>query len=440
MNSSKRGAVYGFKLQSLDLVTHTHTPYVSVSVQLVASCHQSTDAKETWLLICENRFFLCSAAGDKVNRPLADIIALHRQYGPRQISRSLSILQRTSLCRQSSCRWVLLNKQCRPVSDHRSEPWGKKHRFSGYVKPGCCHMILGPDLVFKKIIKNSIKLIWESSLDRRWTEKCSHLYAVSLENVLCDVKELQRGMELTWREFSVQHNSTLKDFISRNESRLNKLQEDACIAKVSSCVLHLSTDQLCDCSTFQRKTVNKNYSDSLQDAFEDVVTFFGESSKTMPPSVFFPVFVRFIKAYRVSKHVKFHLLIRLSVCKAPPIQGPSESEQLAVRRRIICTECFVEIRWQKRRTNRGGVRSRCYLRKWSRRSSRKKTPRWDSHLWVFPGQYCSFSLKKLRDTCESRWTPSFLITGLIRMMKPPDSRWWFLKLFNENKNHWLESS
>lgn len=295
-------------------------------------------------------------------------------------------------------------------------------------------------LFLKKIIKNSIKLIWESSLDRRWTEKCSHLYAVSLENVLCDVKELQRGMELTWREFSVQHNSTLKDFISRNESRLNKLQEDACIAKVSSCVLHLSTDQLCDCSTFQRKTVNKNYSDSLQDAFEDVVTFFGESSKTMPPSVFFPVFVRFIKAYRVSKHVKFHLLIRLSVCKAPPIQGPSESEQLAVRRRIICTECFVEIRWQKRRTNRGGVRSRCYLRKWSRRSSRKKTPRWDSHLWVFPGQYCSFSLKKLRDTCESRWTPSFLITGLIRMMKPPDSRWWFLKLFNENKNHWLESS
>uniref|UniRef100_A0A7N6AD72 Formin-like 2b n=1 Tax=Anabas testudineus TaxID=64144 RepID=A0A7N6AD72_ANATE len=92
--------------------------------------------------------------------------------------------------------------------------------------------------------------------------------AVSLENVLCDVKELQRGMELTWREFSVQHNATLKDFISRNESRLNKLQEDARIA---------------------------------QDAFEDVVKFFGESSKTMPPSVFFPIFVRFIKAYRVSQ-------------------------------------------------------------------------------------------------------------------------------------------
>uniref|UniRef100_A0A3B3BKQ5 Formin-like 2b n=1 Tax=Oryzias melastigma TaxID=30732 RepID=A0A3B3BKQ5_ORYME len=91
--------------------------------------------------------------------------------------------------------------------------------------------------------------------------------AVSLENVLCDVKELQRGMELTWREFSVSHNATLKDFISRNESRLTKLQEDARIA---------------------------------QDAFEDAVKFFGESSKTMPPSVFFPIFVRFIKAYRLA--------------------------------------------------------------------------------------------------------------------------------------------
>lgn len=59
--------------------------------------------------------------------------------------------------------------------------------------------------------------------------------------------------------------------------------------------------------------INKNYSDALQDAFEDVVTFFGESFKTMPPSVFFPVFVRFIKAYRVSKHVRLHPFIRLAV-------------------------------------------------------------------------------------------------------------------------------
>lgn len=39
---------------------------------------------------------------------------------------------------------------------------------------------------------------------------------------------------------------------------------------------------------------------SLQDAFDDVVKYFGENPKTTPPSVFFPVFVRFVKAYKVN--------------------------------------------------------------------------------------------------------------------------------------------
>lgn len=147
----------------------------------------------------------------------------------------------------------------------------------------------------------------------------------------------------------------------------------------------------------------------------------------MPPSVFFPVFVRFIKAYRVSKHVRLHLPIRLSVCQVAPIRGQWVSKQFAAWRRIICTKCFVEISWQKRRMNRGGVRSRCYLKKWSKRSSRKKTPRWDSHLWLFTVHCCSFSPKKLRDTSESRWVAlSFLITRVVRFTKPPDSRWFFL--------------
>lgn len=40
-----------------------------------------------------------------------------------------------------------------------------------------------------------------------------------------------------------------------------------------------------------------------QDAFDEVVKFFGENSKTTPPSVFFPVFVRFVKAYRVKRPI-----------------------------------------------------------------------------------------------------------------------------------------
>lgn len=39
---------------------------------------------------------------------------------------------------------------------------------------------------------------------------------------------------------------------------------------------------------------------ALQEAYNAVVRYFGESPKTTPPSVFFPVFVRFIRSYKVS--------------------------------------------------------------------------------------------------------------------------------------------
>uniref|UniRef100_A0A8C7KIX8 Formin-like 2b n=1 Tax=Oncorhynchus kisutch TaxID=8019 RepID=A0A8C7KIX8_ONCKI len=123
--------------------------------------------------------------------------------------------------------------------------------------------------------------------------------AVSLENVVCDVKECQRGMDLSWREYSMHgHNPLLKDFISKHETRLQKLQEDAHIA---------------------------------QDAFDDAVKHFGESSKTMPPSVFFPVFVRFIKAYRVSRMCVFVQFIKSPSNR--PKQRQQESLITELRRR-----------------------------------------------------------------------------------------------------------
>ncbi|EDL04134.1 formin-like 3, partial [Mus musculus] len=51
--------------------------------------------------------------------------------------------------------------------------------------------------------------------------------AVSLENVLLDVKELGRGMELIRRECSIHDNSILRNFLSTNEGKLDKLQRDA---------------------------------------------------------------------------------------------------------------------------------------------------------------------------------------------------------------------
>uniref|UniRef100_A0A8C7PYZ8 Formin-like 3 n=1 Tax=Oncorhynchus mykiss TaxID=8022 RepID=A0A8C7PYZ8_ONCMY len=89
--------------------------------------------------------------------------------------------------------------------------------------------------------------------------------AVSLENVLLDVRELGKGMDLIRRESSLHDHSVLKGFLQTSDTQLDKLQKDA-------------------------KTA--------EEAFNNVVNYFGESSKTTPPSVFFPVFVRFIRAYK----------------------------------------------------------------------------------------------------------------------------------------------
>lgn len=59
------------------------------------------------------------------------------------------------------------------------------------------------------------------------------LTTVSLENVLLDVKELGRGMELIRRECSMHDNSVLRGFLSTNEGKLDKLQRDAKTAEVS---------------------------------------------------------------------------------------------------------------------------------------------------------------------------------------------------------------
>ncbi|XP_052396034.1 formin-like protein 3 isoform X2 [Carassius gibelio] len=89
--------------------------------------------------------------------------------------------------------------------------------------------------------------------------------AVSLENVLLDVKELGKGMDLVRRECSQHDHAVLKGFLQTSDTQLDKLQKDA-------------------------KTA--------EEAFNNVVLYFGESPKTTPPSVFFPVFVRFIRAYK----------------------------------------------------------------------------------------------------------------------------------------------
>nr|XP_021395572.1 formin-like protein 1 [Lonchura striata domestica] len=89
---------------------------------------------------------------------------------------------------------------------------------------------------------------------------------VSLDGVLQDVRSLQQGMELTRREFMRQDDSpVLKDFLKSNSEVMEKLQADSKTAK---------------------------------EAYESAVEYFGENPKTSPPTTFFPMFLRFIKAYK----------------------------------------------------------------------------------------------------------------------------------------------
>ncbi|XP_058279625.1 LOW QUALITY PROTEIN: formin-like protein 1 [Hirundo rustica] len=89
---------------------------------------------------------------------------------------------------------------------------------------------------------------------------------VSLDGVLQDVRSLQQGMELTRREFMRQDDSpALKDFLRVNSEVMEKLQADSKTAK---------------------------------EAYESAVEYFGENPKTCPPTTFFPMFMRFIRAYK----------------------------------------------------------------------------------------------------------------------------------------------
>ncbi|XP_024616542.1 formin-like protein 1 [Neophocaena asiaeorientalis asiaeorientalis] len=90
--------------------------------------------------------------------------------------------------------------------------------------------------------------------------------SVSLDSVLADVRSLQRGLELTQREFVRQDDcAVLKEFLRANSPIMDKLLAD---------------------------------SKTAQEAYESVVEYFGENPKTTSPSMFFSLFSRFIKAYK----------------------------------------------------------------------------------------------------------------------------------------------
>uniref|UniRef100_A0AAY4D395 Formin-like 1a n=1 Tax=Denticeps clupeoides TaxID=299321 RepID=A0AAY4D395_9TELE len=90
---------------------------------------------------------------------------------------------------------------------------------------------------------------------------------VSLDSVVQDVRTLDRGMEVAQKEFLVQDdNPVLKEFNKVNGQVISFITKDAKAAQA--------------------------------------VEYFGENPKTTQPSMFFPLFVRFIKAYKVREMLR----------------------------------------------------------------------------------------------------------------------------------------
>ncbi|XP_041817963.1 formin-like protein 1 [Chelmon rostratus] len=138
---------------------------------------------------------------------------------------------------------------------------------------------------------------------------------VSLDSVLQDVRALDRGMEATRREFSAEkHNPVLQTFLSSNSELLHGLTADG-------------------------KTA--------QDAYDSAVEYFGENSKTTPPSMFFPVFVRFIKAYKQAELENEQRKKRLVLsCDAPstPPKPEGAANKVCVTSRLPQVDLIAELK------------------------------------------------------------------------------------------------
>lgn len=106
MNSSKRGAAYGFRLQSLDLVRKLMQFFLQLQMAFFASVAISVDNSKIFCATCcfyrsnVRLFILCwlsQAVGHQIYRPKTDTDALHRQHHPGEIPRAAILPHRAAL-------------------------------------------------------------------------------------------------------------------------------------------------------------------------------------------------------------------------------------------------------------------------------------------------------------------------------------------------------
>ncbi len=101
-------------------------------------------------------------------------------------------------------------------------------------------------------------------------------FVVSLENVVADVSDLEKNMEVVKRECDMrskdrsgsQNLNILRDFLGNNEDKLKRLRADTKVA---------------------------------QDAFNECVEYFGESPRMTDANTFFSLLVRFTRSFKVSQ-------------------------------------------------------------------------------------------------------------------------------------------
>uniref|UniRef100_A0A8C4H6U4 Formin-like 1a n=1 Tax=Dicentrarchus labrax TaxID=13489 RepID=A0A8C4H6U4_DICLA len=125
---------------------------------------------------------------------------------------------------------------------------------------------------------------------------------VSLDGILQNIRSLERGMEMAKKEFLVQDDSlVLKEFIKTNSEQLESLVKD---------------------------------SKTAQEAYGSVVEYFGENPKTTQPSMFFPMFGRFIKAYKVMMCGRFLIVTHYSCCTMPQMDLIAELKKRQVKPQV----------------------------------------------------------------------------------------------------------
>lgn len=92
---------------------------------------------------------------------------------------------------------------------------------------------------------------------------------VSLEILISDVNELEKGMEAVRKEADLRgkgtQNHVLRDFLNNSEEKLKKIRTD--------------------CKT-------------AQDSFKECIEYFGESSRNADANAFFSLLVRFVRAFK----------------------------------------------------------------------------------------------------------------------------------------------